>query len=85
MGNITNKPKVPAPQVVYVPQTVYEPAPSNNSGSDDNSAPTPQQQREQSLLSRNRSRLGTVLTGFRGLLAPLVNDNSGQRKTLLGE
>ena len=42
--------------------------------------------REQSLLSRSRGRLGTVLTSFRGFL----NDSSDElgdtpRKTLLGE
>lgn len=88
MGNITNKPKAPAPQIVYVPQPVYQ-APATNtgtnaSGNNDNNTPqTPEQQREKSLLSRNRSRLGTVLTSFRGLLTPLAQD--AQRKTLLGE
>ncbi len=87
MGNITNKPKAPA-QVVYVPQPVYqtptETSNNNNNTGGDNPAPTVAEQREKSLLSRNRSRLGTILTGFRGLLAPLSNENS-QRKTLLGE
>lgn len=44
---------------------------------------TSAQKREASLLSRSRSRLGTILTGFRGILAP-VNETT-QRKKLLGE
>lgn len=84
MGNITDKPKAPSPQVIYVPQTVYEPA-GGNSGSNDNNGGTPSagEMREKSLLSRGRSRLGTIMTGFRGILTPLTQD--AQRKTLLGE
>ena len=86
MGDITGRPKAPATQVVYVPQYVYEsPASGTDTGGN---APTPEnpspsQQREKNLLSRSRSRLGTVLTGFRGILAP--KDTDAQRKTLLGE
>jgi hypothetical protein len=84
MGNITDKPKAPSPQVIYVPQTVYEPV-SGNSGSNDNSGgiPSAAEMREKSLLSRSRSKIGTIMTGFRGLLTPLTGD--AQRKTLLGE
>lgn len=86
MGDIQGRPKTPAPQVVYVPQYVY----TNTSGT---SATTPEEiktdeqkqaeNREKNLLSRSRSRLGTVLTGFRGILSPVETD--AQRKTLLGE
>ena len=90
MGDITDRPKAPKPQVVYVPQYVYRPeAPAggttNNNDNDNNNNETPatEEQREKNLLSRSRSRLGTILTGFRGILAPSENEN--QRKTLLGE
>ena len=88
MGDITDRPKAPKQQVVYVPQYVYTPAPStggttNNNNSTNDGTPTPEQQREKTLLSRGRSRLGTILTGFRGILAP--SETSSQRKTLLGE
>jgi hypothetical protein len=89
MGDITGRPKAPAAQVVYVPQYVYTNNPStpssNDAGQTPNTpdAPTPEQQRERNLLSRSRSRIGTVLTGFRGILAP--TDTQNQRKTLLGE
>lgn len=92
MGDITDRPKAPKSQVVYVPQYVYTPAPATPSsgsnantdaGEDDDIAQTPEQQREKNLLSRTRSRVGTILTGFRGILAP--TDTQGQRKTLLGE
>ena len=39
--------------------------------------------RKENLLSRNRGRLGTIRTGFRGLLS--VAKDQGQRKSLLGE
>jgi hypothetical protein len=82
MGNITDRPKAPSSQIVYVPQAVYQ------SGGSDTTGATPQtpsasDQREKNLLSRNRSRLGTILTSFRGILAP--SDTDGKRKTLLGE
>lgn len=87
MGDITGRPKAPAQQVVYVPQYVYETPTTgsgNNSGEGDTpDTPTVAQQREKNLLSRTRSRLGTVLTSFRGILAPKETDS--QRKTLLGE
>lgn len=87
MGDITGRPKAPEQQVVYVPQYVYE-SPAPNTGGEGGSGDTPTtptvaQQREKNLLSRGRSRLGTVLTSFRGILAPKETD--AQRKTLLGE
>jgi len=39
--------------------------------------------RKNNLLSRNRGRLSTVLTGFRGVLTPQAG--ASERKTLLGE
>ncbi len=90
MGDITGRPKTPSPQVVYVPQYVYTNPTTNSSSTTNNTSQTsatPEQeqaeQREKSLLSRPRSRVGTVLTGFRGILAP--SETGGQRKTLLGE
>ena len=91
MGDIKGRPKAPSTQVVYVPQYVYETPSSSGSGSSGTDGgntgtpetPTPAQQREKNLLSRTRSRIGTILTGFRGILAP--SDTSAQRKILLGE
>ena len=87
MGDISGRPKTPFQQVVYVPQYVYAshaPEPAGGGATSDPAAPdTPEQQREKNLLSRSRSRAGTILTGFRGILAPA--DGTGQRKTLLGE
>lgn len=94
MGDITGRPKAPSTQVVYVPQYVYENPSSGNgsgtgstgggSGTETPQTPTtPSQEREKNLLSRSRSRIGTILTGFRGILAP--KDTDAQRKTLLGE
>lgn len=88
MGDITGRPKAPSQQVVYVPQYVYTNTPSTGAGTinesgDDSATLTPEQQREKNLLSRSRSRVGTILTGFRGILSP--SETQGQRKTLLGE
>lgn len=80
MGNVKNAPKAPAQQIVYVPQPVYS-APADG-GTKIDTGEAVAEQRQQSLLSRNRSRLGTILTGFRGILTPAADD---QRKTLLGE
>lgn len=86
MGDITGRPKAPPQEIVYVPQYIYQDAPSNSGGSTGNDTPdvpTQAEQREKNLLSRSRSRIGTILTGFRGILSPAETD--GQRKTLLGE
>jgi hypothetical protein len=86
MGDITDRPKAPKPQVVYVPQYVYRPAApagGTTNNNDNKETPATEEQREKNLLSRSRSRLGTILTGFRGILAP--SENESQRKTLLGE
>ena len=39
--------------------------------------------RIEALLQRNRGRLGTILTGFRGILSP--SEAQPRRKSLLGE
>ena len=91
MGDISGRPKAPSQQVVYVPQYVYPDSGSesgsgagtDNGSTDTPDTPTPAEQREKNLLSRPRSRIGTILTGFRGILAP--KDTDAQRKTLLGE
>lgn len=84
MGDITGRPKAPSQQVVYVPQYVYQDVPSSGGVSGETpKTPTSSEQREKNLLDRSRSRLGTILTGFTGILSP--KDNDGQRKTLLGE
>ena len=80
MGSLTSRPSVPAqPQVVFVPQ----PAPTPVEEGPPSAEETASQARRQSLLGRERSRFGTVQTGFRGLLG--LTDNAAQRKTLLGE
>lgn len=86
MGSLASRPKapsVPSVQYVYVPAAPsYTPPaatpPSVAAPNDDMQADN----RHQNLLERRRSRLGTVLTSFRGLLNDSV---SGARKTLLGE
>jgi len=86
MGDISGRPKAPSQQVVYVPQYIYQDPPStggNNTNNNTDAEPTPAEQREKNLLSRSRSRIGTILTGFRGILSPAESDS--QRKTLLGE
>ncbi len=91
MGSRTVSPRAPTqPQIVYVPaQTTSTNTPSasdENQSSETSSAVTDEQRSEtrtQNLLQRDRSRFGTVLSGFRGVLG--LSDNAPQRKSLLGE
>lgn len=97
MGSLSSRPKVPAntaPQVVFVPSstntgTVAASASSQSTGGDTgsaaegNDAGNSAESRTESLLRRNRGRLGTVLTGLSGVLNPVRSE--GQKKTLLGE
>lgn len=99
MGSISSRPKVPATssQVVYVPvyQQTSTPTSATSAGSVTGQSETAtdaageaekkSQERAENLLKRDRSRFGTVLTGFRGLLASASGEASPQRKTLLGE
>ena len=90
MGDISGRPKTPAPQVVFVPQPTTQATTAQPQSTTSNAPPTttettPEKQREQNLLSRPRSRFGTILTGFRGILSESDQAQSAQRKTLLGE
>ena len=87
MGSLASRPKPPSqPQIVYVQQPVSQPQTPTSSG-DSAATPDPEelaaQARTQNLLGRERSRFGTILTGFRGLLQQI--EDAPQRKTLLGE
>jgi hypothetical protein len=84
MGSLTKSVKAPTPAPV---QTVYVPAPAV-------STPTPEtptdeqiktQNRADNLLRRVRGTIGTVLTGFRGVLGLKNDTNAPTRKNLLGE
>jgi hypothetical protein len=88
MGSLTSRPKA-ASAPVSAPQVVYVPAVSSTNSSPV-SSPDPEvdeaataMQRAENVLRRSRSRLGTVLTSFRGILTP--SDVGTQRKNLLGE
>ena len=88
MGSLTSKPKAPAQaplaQVVYVPaQTTTTTTNTEPQPTPEAPAPSSAEIRQSSLLSRDRSRFGTILTGFRGLLD--LGGNTNKRKTLLGE
>ena len=88
MGSLTSRPKSPAQsQTVFVPQPAPTPtltqAPPPQTDNTPSAEETSSEARRQNLLGRERSRFGTVQTGFRGLLG--LTDNSAQRKTLLGE
>ena len=84
MGSLSGRSKAPTQpvqQVVYVPTPTYTSATTAE-------APAPSEdetlaQRAENVLKRSRSRIGTVLTGFRGVLSQ--NDLVAPRKTLLGE
>lgn len=83
MGSLTSAPKAPKPVViqqsappatdVITQQTSKDPVDVQREQSEE---------RTRSLLARSRSRLGTIATGFRGLLQ---ENSQASRKTLLGE
>jgi hypothetical protein len=84
MGSLTSRPAaLSQPQVIYT-APASKPAVSTTSPAATPSSPVKNESavREEGLLMRDRGRFGTVLTGFRGLLA---GSASAPRKTLLGE
>lgn len=87
MGSLTKSVKAPTPAPV---QTVYVPAPTVSTPTPE-TTPTPTdeqiktQSRTDNLLRRVRGTLGTVLTGFRGVLGLTNDTNASPRKNLLGE
>ncbi|NCO02701.1 MAG: hypothetical protein GW903_00745 [Alphaproteobacteria bacterium] len=81
MGSLTKRPKVPtAPQPVVIAPSVQAPVDTGLSEDDERA-----QVRQESLLRRSRGRLGTVFTGFQGLLSEVSTADTTARKTLLGE
>ena len=83
MGSLKPLPKAPAQQqVVYVPAPATTTTSTTTENSAASSAAQASKSRTQSLLSRGRSRFGTIATSFQGFLG---NSNAGGRKTLLGE
>ena len=95
MGSRSISPRAPTQQIVYVPQstsvaeTSTESTSSSTSSGDTGESSTvltdeqKSEVRTQNLLSRDRSRLGTVLSGFRGILG--LSNQAPSRKSLLGE
>lgn len=80
MGSISGRPKSPSKpvqQIIYVPQS------PSDSGEKEPAPEDVLKERAETILKRSRSRLGTVLTGFRGVLSQ--TDLVAPRKTLLGE
>lgn len=80
MGSLSGRSKAPSQpvqQVIYVP-TATE-IPTTTEPSEEETL----KERAENVLKRSRSKLGTVLTGFRGVLSQ--NDLVAPRKTLLGE
>lgn len=85
MGSLVSSPKIPAPSAatpVSPTVTVDTPDPEEIQRERDETA---SRERARSLLSRNRSRFGTIRTGFSGLDTIAPNDNGTPRKRLLGE
>ena len=86
MGSLTKRPTIPK-QVQPATSIQYVAAPTVDTTTD--SVPTESESsseaRKESLLRRTRGRLGTVFTGFRGLLSEASPAENTGRKTLLGE
>lgn len=84
MGSLFKSPKIPEPQPVrYVVPTQTSAVTSTPSEPVKTESEVQTEARQQSLLRRNRGRLGTIITSFTGFLSPSETDN--RRKTLLGE
>lgn len=83
MGSINPFARAPAP----APLPPLEPISAAPQPAQEEASPSAEEQqatnRRNSLLRRGRGRLGTILSGFRGILSP-SNNNDG-RKSLLGE
>jgi len=87
MGSLSSRPEIPAKTVARASQIVTR-APvvavtSAVQGTQHNAPQSDKERREKNLLRRNRGRLGTIKTGFRGFLSRATLDKP--RKTLLGE
>jgi len=86
MAGLTKRPKIPKQptQIVkYVSASSSDVTNTQESASDTSSTEdTSKDVREESLLRRSRGRLGTIFTGFRGLLGEAKDT---PRKSLLGE
>jgi len=81
MGSFLKPKAVPLPQSPRPAPSVTAPViPSEPTQTD---SEIQAEAREQSLLRRNRGRLGTITTSFSGFLSP--KENNSNRKTLLGE
>ncbi|MFP4313335.1 MAG: hypothetical protein ACLFR0_03315 [Alphaproteobacteria bacterium] len=83
-------PNIQQPRVVYVPQPVVSQpatpavqASDNSAGTDSAGEKSGAEIRKENLLTRNRSRFGTITTSFRGLLSSGKTERT--TKTLLGE
>ncbi|MBL4804583.1 MAG: hypothetical protein JKY71_06925 [Alphaproteobacteria bacterium] len=93
MGSLASRPKVPTSvanvQPVYIQQAATpttSPTPNETPSAEEQAAAdakTASEARSTSLLGRDRSRFGSILTGFRGLLG--TTENAQRRNTLLGE
>ncbi len=82
MGSITAAPKAPQPTVIY--QTAPAPTPVAEPATVSEAVDTAET-RKSDLLRRSRGRLGTIQTGFRGLVSAVNDPAAGSKKTLLGE
>ncbi|MCL4679155.1 MAG: hypothetical protein KJ017_11260 [Alphaproteobacteria bacterium] len=86
MGSLTSRPKAPATRTVIVQSPAVTTPSVATPDPQTPATPTPAEQaaqaRTRDLLTRRRGVLGTIGTGFRGLLGA---NNTTNRKTLLGE
>lgn len=89
MGSLASRPSVPSSQPIIiqeVPVSTTTTSTTETVSEEEQAiadAQTASEARRTSLLGRDRSRFGTILTGFRGLLG--TTENAPRRNTLLGE
>ncbi|MEM9469624.1 MAG: hypothetical protein AAF988_05620 [Pseudomonadota bacterium] len=85
MGSLTKRPKLPnqPQQIIRTVEVPVTTTPTPSAEETEAASKVEQQEaRQESLLRRSRGRLGTIFTGFRGLLE---TRGDTQRKSLLGE
>lgn len=85
MGSIISKPKAPAPLPLPPPPPPIEVEPPEPVAEPVDTEKEKAKKRRQNLLRRDRGLFGTVKTGVSGVLSATSNEQSANRKTLLGE
>lgn len=83
MGSLTSRPSTPTVSSATSTTSTTTTSTVEETDAEEEAEETAAEQRQRSLLQRDRGLSGTVHTSLTGLLTPA--DNSSERKTLLGQ